>query len=66
MAMLATVPDEHARRVAADVAAHGHGYIRIDRAGRAEHVPSASWPTEHEADCPAITGGECRCPMGNL
>ena len=24
------------------------------------------WPTEHEGDCPAIAGGQCRCPMGNL
>lgn len=24
------------------------------------------WPTEHESDCPALAGGECRCPMGNL
>lgn len=24
------------------------------------------WPTEHEADCPALAGKSCRCPMGNL
>jgi hypothetical protein len=27
---------------------------------------SESLPTEHEGDCPFVTGGECRCPMGNL
>lgn len=37
--MLATVPDEHARKVADDVATYGHGYIRIDAEGRATHVP---------------------------
>lgn len=38
--MLATLPDDAARKVADDVRDYGHGYIRIDRAGRAEHVPS--------------------------
>lgn len=39
-AVLATVPDDTARKVADDIRDHGHGYIRIDREGRAEHVPS--------------------------
>lgn len=38
--MLATVPDETACKVAADVRDFGHGYIRIDAEGRATHVPS--------------------------
>jgi hypothetical protein len=37
--MLATVPDETARKVADDVRTYGHGYIRIDAEGRATHVP---------------------------
>jgi len=39
-AMLATVPEEQARKVAEDVRNFGHGYIRIDADGRATHVPS--------------------------
>jgi hypothetical protein len=38
--MLATVPDETARKVADDVRTFGAGYIRIDAEGRATHVPS--------------------------
>lgn len=38
--MLATVPEDAARKVAEDIRTYGHGYIRIDREGRAEHVPS--------------------------
>jgi hypothetical protein len=37
--VLATVPDDVAREVADDIRRHGHGYIRIDAEGRAEHVP---------------------------
>lgn len=39
-AVLATVPDEAARKVADDIRDYGHGYIRIDREGRAHHVPA--------------------------
>lgn len=39
-AMLATVPEDTARKVADDVRDYGHGYIRIDAEGRATHVPS--------------------------
>lgn len=38
--MLATVPDDTARKVADDVRTYGHGYLRIDAEGRATHVPS--------------------------
>lgn len=38
--MLATLDDETARRVDEDVRDYGHGYIRIDREGRASHVPA--------------------------
>lgn len=38
--MLATVPEDAARKVAADIRDYGHGYIRVDREGRAEHVPA--------------------------
>ncbi len=38
--MLATVPEEQARKVADDVRDYGHGYIRIDAEGNATHVPS--------------------------
>lgn len=38
--VLATVPEDAARKVAADIRDHGHGYIRVDREGRAEHVPA--------------------------
>jgi hypothetical protein len=38
--MLATVDDMTAERVARDVRDFGHGYIRVDRDGRAEHVPA--------------------------
>ncbi len=37
--MLATVDEKTAERVARDVRDFGHGYIRVDREGRAEHVP---------------------------
>lgn len=39
-AVLTTVPEDAARKVAEDIRDYGHGYIRIDREGRAEHVPS--------------------------
>lgn len=39
-AMLTTIPDETARKVADDIRAHGHGYLRVDRTGRVEHVPA--------------------------
>ncbi len=38
--VLATVPDDVARKVADDVRTYGRGYIRIDAEGRAQHVPS--------------------------
>lgn len=38
-AMQTTLPDDVAAKVAADVAEYGEGYVRIDREGRAEHVP---------------------------
>lgn len=33
---------------------------------RERALRSNSWPTTHEADCPAVADGECRCPMANL
>lgn len=38
--VLATVPDDTALKVAADIRDYGHGYIRIDAEGRAEHLPA--------------------------
>lgn len=38
--MLATVDEMTAERVARDVRDFGHGYIRVDREGRAEHIPA--------------------------
>ena len=38
--VLTTVTDETALKVAADIRDYGHGYLRIDREGRAEHIPS--------------------------
>ena len=40
MPMLATVDEKTAERVARDVRDFGHGYIRVDREGRTEHVPA--------------------------
>lgn len=39
-AVLATVDEMTAQRVARDVRDFGHGYIRVDREGRTEHVPA--------------------------
>jgi hypothetical protein len=39
-AVLATIPEETARKVADDIRDFGHGYLRIDHEGRAEYVPS--------------------------
>jgi hypothetical protein len=47
MPMLATVDERTAERVARDVRDFGHGYIRVDREGRTEHVP---------ADAVVVTG----------
>lgn len=49
--MLATVDEMTAERVARDVRDFGHGYIRVDREGRAEHVP---------ADAVVVTGPDGR------
>lgn len=38
-AMQTTLPEEVAAKVAADVTEYGEGYVKIDREGRAEHVP---------------------------
>jgi hypothetical protein len=38
--MLATISEETAQRVAEDVRDFGHGYLRVDREGRIEHVPA--------------------------
>lgn len=37
--VLATLPDDVARKVVDDVRAHGAGYVRIDAEGRAHYVP---------------------------
>lgn len=39
-AMLASIPDEMALKVAEDVRDFGHGYLRVDARGRVTHVPS--------------------------
>lgn len=37
-AVLATLDDETARRVAADIRTYGQGYVRFDDEGRAHYV----------------------------
>jgi hypothetical protein len=38
--MQASISEETATKVAADVRDYGRGYLRVDREGRLEHVPS--------------------------
>lgn len=38
--MLATIPEDAARKVADDIRLLGNGYIRVTSDGRAEHVPA--------------------------
>lgn len=38
--VLATLPDDVARKVAEDRLTYGEGYVRIDAEGRAHHVPA--------------------------
>lgn len=37
--VMATLPQDTAERVAADIRDFGEGYVRFDREGRAHHVP---------------------------
>jgi len=51
--VLATVPDDVARKVAEDVSTFGDAYIRIDADGRAHHVP-------YRMPAPVVAQGERR------
>ena len=55
-------PPEHAAE-AAHAPSRERRHVRI--VGIDADTP-ASWPTEHESDCPSLRGENCRCPMGNL
>lgn len=37
--MLATIDDDTAQKLERDRREHGHGYLRVGRDGRIEHVP---------------------------
>lgn len=51
--MLATLSEQTAHKVAEDIRDFGHGYVRIDRDGRAEHIPPYTVIGERSAPEPA-------------